>query len=247
MDVGERIVSCYLKLNNFTFVNNIRYENNKEIDILARKNSDYFHIEVASYTGGWKFDYSYIEELKEKFPVTKNSQTTVQEYFGKNTPKKIWIHWEIDDKLKSPTELKKLKRKAKTDAGVDNIIELKTILTWIIHTTNIGKNYYDPRHDDTIRYINLFLLSLKPKKDEYFKQANGKKREDYTKNVNYKKNKRIWRNSMSSVEFLPRLNHSEWEELCKSLGDIKPDKIDCICSHCLLDFSGKEWEKTKLF
>ena len=50
MDIGERIVIDYLKINGFTCATNIKYENNNEIDILASRLNKQFHIEVQSTT-----------------------------------------------------------------------------------------------------------------------------------------------------------------------------------------------------
>jgi Holliday junction resolvase-like predicted endonuclease len=161
MDVGERIVSEYLKMNGFTFVTNVKYENNRELDILAKRESLNCHIEIQSTLGSWKFfDYSYIQEnLVPKFPSHTDYLDTVYKYFNKNEKfKKIWIHWAIKPEiLNNQLEYENLITKAKTEADVDEIIELKNILRWMIDSIKSDSFYFDRSNDQSYRYIELFL------------------------------------------------------------------------------------------
>lgn len=224
MDVAEQIVSEYLKMNGFTFVTNIKYERNNEIDIIASKNSKkglvYYHIEIQS-TISWKLDKSYIKpNLRLKFkemlnPTDTQEETkkyyeeTIKKYLGPkkiNSLKKIWIHWEIKPDIKNnDTKFQELKNAAK-EANVDCIIELKNILLWMIHMINDHPKtstnflYFDhSQNDPSFRYIELITAVL----------------ED-----NFKNKK------------LPKLMHDKRKKLHKDLGLLKPDDIECPCDDC---------------
>ncbi len=133
LDVFEEIVASWLQSNGFFMMNNIKYGNNQEIDILATKKAvtnEVIHIEVTcssnplSLLGTTEHGEKDYENCTEKYLQKKYLNDSVIKKIKEITDNNIMINrWFIHAKLKESKQLEMFKRKGIKTIHIHNIVK----------------------------------------------------------------------------------------------------------------------------
>jgi len=155
MHPNEHLVEQYVRIKKKWFtMTNIKFGNNREIDILAVDASGKaYQIEVGIHKGGlqWgpcgKDGYSVNEYKKKKFD--KKTKDFIQQEFGIKKTRDIWVCWGIHPNVKERA-LKEAKK-----ANIE-IWEFRDKLKELMDA--IGTGHYG---DDIIQSLSLIKATLK--------------------------------------------------------------------------------------